>query len=261
MIIRGEQDGKCILVNQTDHSQLVGQLASHWGNAKFEPPSPYESVVRAAIFHDYGWLPYETAPGADSKTGKPYSFLQVGLQKSQLEAYRWVIDWMNNIDPYAALIISMHRTGLWRGRYGAIEYPTAFNLNNPPPEVAKFIGENESWQEMHKKSLETTNLRGNYRLMQVWDLLGLYFCCQEVSDDYISPVPLSYSTKDHDGARMTMKPENRTRITFSPYPFDVRPLKIQLRVKSLPAARFNNDEDFRKGYFQARNDWIEFELV
>ena len=60
---------------------------------------------------------------------------------------------------------------------------------------------------------------------------------------------------------MTMKPEGPARVAFSPYPFDARPLKIQLRVKSLPRAHFDNDQDFRKGYFQARNDWLEFELV
>jgi hypothetical protein len=261
MIVRGEQNGECILVNQTDHSQLVGQLASHWGNSQFDTPKPYESVVRAAVFHDYGWLPYETSPSADSKTGKPYSFMQVGLHKTQLDAYRWVIDWMHGIDPYAALIMCMHRTGLWRGRYGAIEYPTAFNLNNPPSEVATFIRDNENWQEAQKGTVDATNVRTNYRLMQVWDLLGLYFCCQDVRDDYISPVPLSYSAQDGEGARMTMKPESRTRVAFSPYPFDVRPLTVQLRVKSLPGAHFENDQDFRKGYFQARNDLLEFELV
>jgi hypothetical protein len=25
--------------------------------------------------------------------------------------------------------------------------------------------------------------------MQVWDLLGLYFCCQEPYEDFVEPVP------------------------------------------------------------------------
>ncbi|MBF6568921.1 MAG: DUF3891 family protein [Candidatus Binataceae bacterium] len=261
MIIRGEHNGEIVMVNQTDHSQLVGQLASHWGNSEFDAPRPYESVVRAAIYHDFGWLPYETTPGADPKTGKPLSFMQVGLQKSQLNSYRWVVDWMNEIDPYSALIICMHRTGLWRGRYGAIDHPTAFNLSNPPPDVAKFTSDNEQWQEQQKKSFDEKELRTNYRLMQVWDLLGLYFCCQDVCDDFVDPVPQKYSANGDRGVKMIMKPESKTRVAFSPYPFDVRPLKVQLRLKHLPRATFENDEDFRKGFYQARNEWTEFELV
>jgi alkanesulfonate monooxygenase SsuD/methylene tetrahydromethanopterin reductase-like flavin-dependent oxidoreductase (luciferase family) len=55
--------------------------------------------------------------------------------------------------------------------------------------------------------------------------------------------------------------ESPTRVAFSPYPFDARPFKVQLRIKALPAARFDGVHDFRKNYFRARNDWVEFELV
>ncbi|MGH7905586.1 MAG: DUF3891 family protein [Candidatus Binataceae bacterium] len=259
MIVRGEENGHTVLVNQTDHSQLVGQLASHWGNSKFETPRPYESVIRATIYHDYGWLPYETAPAADPETGKPYTFMQVGLQKSQLDDYQWVLDWMSGIDRYSALIMSMHRTGLWRGRYEAIQYPTAFNLKNMPPEVEKFTLKNEQWQDEQKKSVDPVTLRTNYRLMQVWDLLGLYFCCKDVCEDSINPVPATYSGKE-DGVRMTLKPSSPAKVTFDPYPFDARPLKVQLRLKKLAGASYKDTADFRKAYFQAENEWKEFEL-
>jgi hypothetical protein len=109
--------------------------------------------------------------------------------------YRWVVDWMNDIDPYSALIMCMHRTGLWRGRYGTIDHPTAFNFSNPPPDIARFTEENERWQAGQKQKCDQDVLWTNYRLMQVWDLLGLYFCCQDVRDDYIDPVPLRLEQK------------------------------------------------------------------
>jgi Protein of unknown function (DUF3891) len=260
MIVRGEQNGGVVLVNQTDHSQLVGQLAAHWGNEQFDAPRPYESVVRAAVYHDFGWLPYETTPGSDPESGKPYGFLQVGLKGTQLKAYRWVVDWMNEIDPYSALIMCMHRTGLWRGRYGTIDYPTAFNFTDPPPDIAKFTDENERWQADQKQKCDQDELWTNYRLMQVWDLLGLYFCCQDVRDDYIDPVPVKYSSKGDRGVRMSMKADGRNRVSFSPYPFDVRPLKVQLRLKHLSGTSFDGDHAFRKAYYQANNEGLEFEI-
>src|SRR3972149_4635030 len=70
MIIRNDPNGGLILVGQTDHSRFVGQLAAHWGNAHFETPRPYDSVVRAATFHDYGWLRYETSPLINPESGE-----------------------------------------------------------------------------------------------------------------------------------------------------------------------------------------------
>jgi hypothetical protein len=52
MIVRKEANGQLLLIGQTDHSRLVGQLAAHWGNDRFAPPRPYDSVARAAAFHD-----------------------------------------------------------------------------------------------------------------------------------------------------------------------------------------------------------------
>jgi len=62
MIIRKDPSGALTLIGQTDHSRFVGQLAAHWGSRDFEAPKPYDAVVRAATFHDYSWLRYETSP-------------------------------------------------------------------------------------------------------------------------------------------------------------------------------------------------------
>src|SRR5205809_7430805 len=88
MIVRKEGNDELILIGQTDHSRLVGQLAAHWGNDTFAVPQPYTSMVRAATFHDYGWLRYETTPLIHPETGEHYQFLQVQLVPTQLAAYK-----------------------------------------------------------------------------------------------------------------------------------------------------------------------------
>ena len=135
MIVRKEPNGTLTIVAQTDHSRLVGQLAAHWGNAECAAPQPYESVVRAATYHDYGWLRYETGPLIDPDSGEPYQFLEVPLTATQLAAYQWSLDWMADIDSYSGLIVNMHRTGLWQGRYQTIKHPTGYNLKEPSPEI------------------------------------------------------------------------------------------------------------------------------
>lgn len=261
MIIRKQQDVGFAMLGQTDHSRFVGQLAAHWGNADFDVPTPYESVVRAATFHDYGWLRYETGPLFNEKTGQPYPFLEVPLTATQMGSYQWGLDWMSDIDPYAGLIVSTHRTGLWRGRYGTIKHPMGYNLKEPSPDVQAFIARNEARQRETCTQVDDGRFWTNYRLMQVWDLLGLYFCCQDPYEDYIEPVPTRYGAGDESGVRLKMTPVSAGKVAFDPYPFDVRPCRVQLSIKRLPAKTFASADEFRRAYFQAGPEVLEFELI
>jgi hypothetical protein len=258
MIVRKEPDGSLVLIGQTDHSRLVGQFAAHWGNPGFAVPEPYESVTRAAIYHDYGWLRYETNPIVTAE-GETPDFRQVG--GSQLDSYQWCVDWMSGIDRYSGLIVSMHRTGLWRQRYGAIAYPNAFNIRQLSPEIEAFIARHEAWQEEQQRTLDPAQVWTNYRLLQVWDLLGLYFCCAEPVADRIEPVPVAYGAGKTDGVRLVLTPETPRRVAFDPYPFDLRPLTVQLTSKHLPTSRYADLAAFRRAYFQAPTELLEFELV
>ena len=261
MIVRKEPNGTLTIVAQTDHSRLVGQLAAHWGNAECAAPEPYEAVVRAATYHDYGWLRYETNPLIDPDSGEPYQFLEVPLTATQLAAYQWSLDWMADIDTYSGLIVNMHRTGLWQGRYQTITHPTGYNLKEPSPEIREFIAKNEAWQQRERAGLDDRGVWTNYRLMQVWDLLGLYFCCQEPYDDHIEPVPVDCPSDDGAGVRLTMTSAGGSRVRFEPYPFDVQPCRIQLGCKRLATTRFSSVEAFRRAWFQADSELLSFELV
>lgn len=261
MITRKQADAELILMGQTDHSRLVGQLAAHWGNGEFARPEPYVSVVRGTTYHDYGWLRYETDPLIRPETGEPYQFRELSAGPAQLEAYQWCLDWLASIDRYSGLIVSMHRTGLWKTRYGTIKHPQSYNIKTVSPEVEKFIARNEAWQEQERSAWDPEQVWTNYRLLQVWDLLGLYFCCQEPYEDYIEPVPMTYKDGAAGGVRLTLTPLGPRRVAFDPYPFGVRPCHVQLSVKRLPKASFPDRETFQQAYFQAENELMTFELV
>jgi hypothetical protein len=259
MIVRKQPNGEVILIAQTDHSRFAGQLAAHWGNSNFAVPDPYDSMVRAASFHDYGWLTYETSPQINPETSEPYSFLQVPLRSTQLASYQWSLEWMASIDPYAGLIVNMHRTGLWQSRYDAITHPRAYTLTEMSPEVRELIRLNEAWQEEAKKSWDSEQLAVNYRLMQIWDLLALYFCCEDPYEENIEPVPVRYQKNSE--VRMTVKPVGAGKISFDPYPFDVRPCEVQLISRRLPKTSYENVEEFRREYFRAEIELRKFAIV
>lgn len=98
MIVRKQDDGSLMLVAQTEHSRMVGQFAAHWGNPAgngrepggpaFAPPGRWESTVRAAVYHDYGWLRYETEPMLDADSGETPDFLHVPPLDKQFASYQ-----------------------------------------------------------------------------------------------------------------------------------------------------------------------------
>ena len=104
MFVRKLANGELILIAQTDHSRFVGQLAAHWGSSDFASPEPYDSVSRAATFHDFGWLRYETSPLIDVETGEPYEFRKTPFSQAQLDSYQWCIDWLGGIDRYSGIL-------------------------------------------------------------------------------------------------------------------------------------------------------------
>ena len=261
MIVRKEADGQTILIAQTDHSRLVGQLAAHWGNSQFAAPQPFEAVARAAAFHDFGWLRYETAPHFDPETGETPPFFRAPANEAQLQAYRWCSEELLAGDAYAGLIVSMHRTGLWRGRYGALKHPPHAIPAKLPAQIEEFIAGSEPRQEVEREKFGAADVWTNYQLLQVWDQLGLYFTCQDPYPQHIEPVPADYGVERFAGVRMTLRPVSATRVEFTPYPFAIRPLPIQFTRRRLAAGRFADAAQFRRAYFQARLELVEFELV
>ena len=153
MIVRKEPDST-ILIAQTEHSRLVGQFAAHWGNDNFATPRPWESVARAAAFHDFGWLRYETAPHFDPETGETPPFYRAPGGTRQLDSYQWCIDGLLADDPYAGLLVGMHRTGLWRGRYGALSHPPHAIPPKLPPAIEDFIAREEPRQAQAREAFD-----------------------------------------------------------------------------------------------------------
>ena len=262
MIVRKEPNGEVLLIGQTDHSRLAGQFAAHWGNARFEALEPFDSMARAVAFHDFGYLRYETSPHFNEETGETPNFRDVTTNAKRLEEYQWCFDWLLGPDPYAGLIVNMHRTGLWRGRYDAMKYPE-HKRRPQPPEVDAFVERNEAAREtfIKESGIDEQQLRINFRLMQTFDYLSLYFSCQEPYPDYIDPVPTSYTCAEGEGVKLTLTPIGHNRIAVDPFPFDADPCRFQLPARRLPQAKFATEAAFRKAYYAAPIELIEYVLV
>lgn len=249
MIVRKLDDGTMIIVNQTDHAKLAGAFAAHWGNATFARPAPRESLIRAAMTHDNGWLRYETMPTYDAAERSSPSFFQSKTDAAQLAAFGWAIDWMTDIDAYAGALIGRHRTGLYRGRYGSVRSPAAPPRGPLPEMIEAFVQRYEKQQDAHLEGPSRRDFLVNYQLLQFWDLLSLAVCLREPRDETFEFVPTNYDGDGASGVRMAMTVGDGD-IRLSPYPFDVDPLTVSLVYRRLPC-EFTDEAAFRAAYFGA----------
>jgi hypothetical protein len=260
MIVRYESDGSIVMITQNDHAQLSGLFAAHWGNDAFERPRPYASLVRAAMFHDRGWIRYETGPQLNPQTGKTPSYREVPNDRTQLEAFEWAGDWLSAIDPYAGLMITKHRSGLWQGRYGVITHPPAIQRGTLPPEIQAFIARSEAKQKVAAEKLDAKEIAINYNLLQVWDMMSLYICSTEaLAPDRIEPVPIAYSGAA--GVAMTLTPLQSDTIALDPYPFDQPSLTTSVILRRLARNKFKDSAELQTVYFKTTPQIASFKLV
>ncbi|HEU4448590.1 MAG TPA: DUF3891 family protein [Gaiellaceae bacterium] len=261
MIVRDRGDDWQI-VFQPDHADLSGQFARAWGNEEgFSVPSPLASVAVAAARHDDGWAVWERAPALDRDGVAPRNFLDVEVP-SHLAFYRAMIAAVLDQDPYAGLLVSMHGAGIYRGRYGTQPSLKLTFADEVRGEVERFVAEQE---ELHGRLVARLGVPEeerwtNYRLLQVYDRLSLYFCLRDVEAgeaDTVEPVP-----RDYLGAEtaVAIEPAGPWRVRLEPYPFAESPARFRLLRRLLTKRERSDDEAFRRELAAAAPEQVEITI-
>jgi hypothetical protein len=260
-------DGHLLLIRQTDHAALAGQLAEHWGNALFSLPVPRQAILVAATHHDDGWLLWEAAPRIDPATRRPYQFTDMPLVE-HAAFYRAGISRILAESPYAGLLVNMHLAGLYQRRFGTD--PGMQLKPRTPDEEQALLAIMEQLQDQQRTLgaqlpasgvpapfLEENYLRTNYKLLQVFDRLSLYFCTDRPRETTLGPIPLDYEGRE---TQLVLRPVDGQTVTVSPYPFDIDPLQVSVRASVVPDRAYDGDEDFRATFATAPTVELSFVL-
>src|SRR5258706_3566910 len=272
MVIRELKNGSCFVSTQEDHAELSAQFAAHWGNQTFSRLRPYDTMVFATTFHDSGYREWEGMPPINLAKGRPYAHRESIASSGAVElaAYNHNVEWLRARDRYASLLVSMHRTGLWANRYDAFTRPSG-KVRERSAAVMAAKKALEAQQELEKSDLGAGNpafteeLWFNFRALQVFDMLSLYFCCDGYADDerfkedLIAPVPLSYESKAE--AELRLIPNGAKSVRFAPYPFDVAPLNVGVRVRRFEMRQFASEQEGLAAYHQAPRQILNFEIT
>jgi hypothetical protein len=261
------RDGQLLLIRQTDHASLAGVFAEHWGNATFAVPSPRDPLITAAVHHDDGWLLWETAPRIDPATHRPYQFTAMPISE-HVRFYRSGIDRVLARDVYAGLLTVMHLAGLYQMRFGTERQMSPKTLSHDEESVQRqILGELQQQQDALRRDLplqgvpaawlEERCLWPNYKLLQVFDRLSLYFCMAPPHPATLEPIPLDYEGSE---TQLTLRPVTERTVAITPYPFDRDPLPLALRASVIPGRAYDSDDDFRVLFAAAPVVELRFEV-
>lgn len=248
MIVRDDGEAWHVVL-QTDHADLSAELARAWGGHGFAPPEPFDPVVTAAARHDDGWAVWERAPTLTAD-GRPTNFLEVDV-RSHVAFYRAAIEAVSEQDRYAGLLVSMHGTGIYRGRYG-IDHELRLELEGEEAEaVAAFVEDQEERQEAlrHELGIDEDRRWANYRLLQVYDRLSLHLCLAPPGARQRQRIERAPREPGGEEVDLSVTPDGEGRARIGPYPFADDPARFTLRRRRLAKREWANVESFRDELF------------
>jgi len=201
-VIVREKDGSYVLIKQHDHALISGEFARRWANR----PRPLESTLYAVAHHDVAWQGPDARVNWNKETGRPYSFVDYppGLK---VRAYSEALDWLEERDPYAACLCSMHYETLMR-RFGGSEVEESFA-------EAEIRRQDRLRAGMSGEELE--NLEHNLGFLRLCDGLSLFVCLNEPGEDEDPPpYPGGFELS---GERYLPIWEDRRTLRLEPNPF------------------------------------------
>ncbi|MBX9760528.1 MAG: DUF3891 family protein [Beijerinckiaceae bacterium] len=275
MIARDLEDGVSIMLTQEMHADLSAQFASHWGNGRFAALSPRQTMLRAAALHDTHFRETETDVPIDVKEGRPYGHRETPFSQAHLDALARNVEWVGSRDAYAALLVSMHHTGLAQSRYGVInswhnDYGASTARRPMRAEVAQLVGRLEADQARAREALVAAGAASaaevgvNYRLLQTFDLLSLYFCRDGYDGDHltparIEPVPASY--REGNDATLSIEPCGGNTVRITPWPFSDTRFDVSVLCRRLNRTPGASEEACRTQYLSAPRVCITWTLT
>lgn len=246
-------DDRRIGITQPTHAWVSGQLAQVWGNERFGSIAPYEAVCLGAEQHDIGWIPWESAPTLNPKTGYPHSFTEIA-PAVHTQLWGGAKQLALPMGRYVALLVSLHGTRLYE------RFTHWQNSPNSVRIVEAFLQQEKAFQQQLIQGLERDPayapyvtpemIRRNQHLVATLDALSLAICMGLTEPRPIESVPTAT-----DETTLTMRPiaDQPSRFSLDPWCFQTDEVTVVFEGRWLtePAT---NEQTMRDRLSQA--PWV-----
>ena len=262
---------------QTDHSRVAGFLAAHWGNATFATPKPWNSVVLAAQEHDRGWWQWECRPTLSDAGGsldyQNDTLHHLGALRTTI--YRSAIEDVASIDPYAAILVLEHLTGLLDAGHGAFsfrkdvsDHPIAKAFLTEQSEVKRALIAKLRQSPEFRASGGDTHLDANSKLVEICDALAQFLCNRYPLDSThrgkdpnraFAEIPAPVGPGDPD-VHLSLTVVDDHRLALDPYPFDTDPLPVTYVARWLPNRTYASRQAYLDDFYRAEPMAVRYML-
>ena len=198
-----------MLIGQHDHGLVAGEIARRWGRG-FEP-SP--STVLAVAQHDLGWRELDGTVLWNEETGRPHDFLDYPAEP-KVRAFAAALDLLEERDPYAACLSSMHYATLMQGSEEEAEVRFREAEHRRQERLRKIIAEGDAGA-----------LERDLRFLKLCDGLSLFLCLNEPGREASNPAPYPDGLVfDGEEYAPEWADEHSLRVRPDPFvgPFEVR---------------------------------------
>jgi Protein of unknown function (DUF3891) len=238
-----------LAIGQPSHAWVSGQLARAWGNERFGGLDPYEEVCLAAEQHDLGMGPWDAEPERNPRTGLPYSFTEMPIDR-HLQQWRDGPRRLRVQSRYAALLASLHGSRLQRRR----------DLTRLPQDQADairvYLADQRAFQAALTASLHLSpeQLERNHQLLWTWDFLSLALCL-----DWAPTTAHDVPTATEPAELHLAPDDGGGSLTLAPWPFGTEPLSVRCEGRRLHGP-YAGDEELREALEQAPWETLEFRL-
>ena len=229
MIVQSAPPGEPrFVMTMAQHTAFAGRLARAFGNDAFEAVAPREQVLRVVDHHDDGWAVLDAEFRVDPDSGLPYHLVHTPIE--EIVGTSAASPTLNEAHhPYCGLLSSMHSWGLYNGRYGLSDHVLIdrFDAAVRPRLEAMLDGELERQGRLRESLagdpetapwLDEAHVMQNYKQLQFFDTLSLYFHCTHAGErraDAFPHVPKS-ATAD---VTVAIEPRGGETYALAPFPF------------------------------------------
>ena len=229
MIIQTTLEGRPnFVIEQVDHARMSGQLAEVFGNDSFATPIPHDLLIYIVAHHDEGWESVDALCEQSPTTGLPHHLTQTPLPYL-VKTSKASPDFNEAHHAFCGLLSSMHTYGLFNGRYGLSDFIFIDKIASDSKQAVTDMLDNELERQARLKKelsskaesaawVEEAPLMNNYKLLQFFDTLSLYFHMTHVEargESEFLHIPDGKGT-DHT---LTIKHTSDGAYALAPFPF------------------------------------------
>lgn len=272
-MLRLETETGYYLMTHPDHAHLAAHFAGHWGNDHFTPPQPRTSVLHGIRVHDDGWIERDASP-LITRQGKPSAFSTelVGtysaFEEIDLAAYLAVreqaVELVEAVDPYAALLVSMHTYNLLteradRSTIAPVELPLldAF-LDRQRARQVRLLEAVRADPEYTAEEASDKSVLNNFRLLQATDNLSLLSCvAHRRAATCLHPLP----TQDGGESRIAVIPVGVREFRLAPWPFDQAEIRTCVPARHVVGHTFRSSDELAEKFQAAPVEELDVRLT